>query len=759
MAITPLTGFKAFTFDGEKSTDYGVQILGEGVFNAPEREVEMINIPGRNGAFALDKGRFENIEVTYPANIIADSAADFAAAVSDLRNMLCSRRGYVRLQDDYHPDEYRMAVYKSGLEVDEKVLRAGEFDITFDCKPQRFLTSGEEPVTIGEWHETETASGEIASFEAKEGDAVKSLVVDIEPYQSGSGTPSPDNVRPISGYDSVVVSRYGKNLWSFASSGSKTSEGFIFPNASMPLVLPQGAYKFSAKASITNAIQLTFRNATDDVVATRIFTYTDVVDGKISYDFAFAESAYKASIYTNASASLTEIQLELGSTATDYEPYNGNTYTTDLSGTRYGGTLDVVSGVLTVTHKLVTLDGTETWFTNQAGYFALQKSSYDATLSTTEAYSDTMICNMLPYVYTQPSSQASFNAITHTIRVSMPNISTLADFKTWLGSNNLQFILQLATPTTVQLTAQEVELLVGLNQVWANSGDVSVEYGTAPNVLINPTLFESSPMLEVEGYGTIAFNGYEIELNNETLGDVTVLDNSTYTTRSKSFIFPSVLYNSGDTITVKNALFRWIVTHNESSSYTLVDFVSASDSLASAKTRIISRTPSPYSGHYETSYLSTAFESATFTAGTTSTLTDNVSAVFAIYNQSNLQFVENTTVTATWTIKYEVYDAENDMITLTWTSTDTSRASAFIDSPSLYSGTVVASSSISMLGHPTYIDCDLGECYRIDDDEYISLNHKVDLGSDLPKLGEGANTITYDDTVTDLKVIPRWWKI
>lgn len=139
---------KAFEFDGEISSDYGVQILGEGVFNAPEREVEMISIPGRNGAFALDKGRFENIEVTYPANIIANSTADFAAAVSDLRNMLCSRRGYCRLTDDYHPDEYRMAVYKSGLEVDEKVLRAGEFEIVFDCKPQRYLMSGEVPIDV-----------------------------------------------------------------------------------------------------------------------------------------------------------------------------------------------------------------------------------------------------------------------------------------------------------------------------------------------------------------------------------------------------------------------------------------------------------------------------------------------------------------------------------------------------------------------------------------------------------------------------------
>lgn len=150
MAITPLTGFKAFTFDGETSTDYGVQILGEGVFNAPEREVEMINIPGRNGAFALDKGRFENIDVKYPANIIADSTEDFAEAVSDLRNFLCSRKGYCRLTDDYHPDEYRMAVYREGLEVDERVLRAGDFDIVFDCMPQRYLTSGEEAITVAD---------------------------------------------------------------------------------------------------------------------------------------------------------------------------------------------------------------------------------------------------------------------------------------------------------------------------------------------------------------------------------------------------------------------------------------------------------------------------------------------------------------------------------------------------------------------------------------------------------------------------------
>lgn len=146
MGVNPLpTGgiYKYFTFDGETSASFGVHITGEGVFNAPKRAVEMVNIPARNGAFALDQGYFENIEVTYNASIVADTDADFADAISALRNFLCSRTGYCRLEDDYNPNEYRMAVYKSGLEVTPFVLKTGEFNITFDCKPQRFLKSGD----------------------------------------------------------------------------------------------------------------------------------------------------------------------------------------------------------------------------------------------------------------------------------------------------------------------------------------------------------------------------------------------------------------------------------------------------------------------------------------------------------------------------------------------------------------------------------------------------------------------------------------
>lgn len=137
-------------FDGVNTSDYGIVISGEGTYNAPKREVDMFSIPGRNGNFALDKGRFENIEVTYPAaNHEPNDLSTFRSNMDDLRNALASRIGYKRLEDTFHPDEYRMAMFKDGLEANMVgQAMASQFDIVFDCKPQRFLKSGGTEQTI-----------------------------------------------------------------------------------------------------------------------------------------------------------------------------------------------------------------------------------------------------------------------------------------------------------------------------------------------------------------------------------------------------------------------------------------------------------------------------------------------------------------------------------------------------------------------------------------------------------------------------------
>lgn len=136
------------TYDGVDSSDFGVFISGEGVFDAPARRGEMISIPGRNGSLFMDEGVFENITVEYPAFIGTGYEDIFRTKLGDLRSALSSRGNYKRLTDTYHPDEFRLGVFREGLEVDpQHITRAGGFTMKFDCKPQRFLVSGEDPIT------------------------------------------------------------------------------------------------------------------------------------------------------------------------------------------------------------------------------------------------------------------------------------------------------------------------------------------------------------------------------------------------------------------------------------------------------------------------------------------------------------------------------------------------------------------------------------------------------------------------------------
>ena len=138
-----------FVYDGVNSSDYGVFISGEGTFNSPKRRGEVIEIPGRNGSLFMDEDCFENIPGKYPAFIGTKTETDFRNKLAAFKSAILSRGNYKRLSDSYHPDEFRLATYKSGLEVDPKHYnRAGGFTLEFDCKPQRFLLSGETVQTF-----------------------------------------------------------------------------------------------------------------------------------------------------------------------------------------------------------------------------------------------------------------------------------------------------------------------------------------------------------------------------------------------------------------------------------------------------------------------------------------------------------------------------------------------------------------------------------------------------------------------------------
>ena len=137
--------YNYITYNGKSSADFGVWVSGGGTFDAPAKDVETVSVPGRNGDLTIDNGRFVNIPVAYPAFV----SNRFQPRIDEFRGWLCSQVGYQRLEDTYHPDEYRLGVYKSGLNVSPTARNlAGSFTLEFDCKPQRFLKSGEIPMTF-----------------------------------------------------------------------------------------------------------------------------------------------------------------------------------------------------------------------------------------------------------------------------------------------------------------------------------------------------------------------------------------------------------------------------------------------------------------------------------------------------------------------------------------------------------------------------------------------------------------------------------
>ena len=149
MAIVTGELYKGFTFGGISSKAYGVYITQEAAYNAPDRDVEVVEIAGRNGAYILDKGRFKNITVSYKCGIALDDEQSFESAIRTFRNALASKAGkYVRLEDDYNVNEYRQAAFLGGIEVDMADRRAGEFTVSFDAMPQRFLKAGETSVSV-----------------------------------------------------------------------------------------------------------------------------------------------------------------------------------------------------------------------------------------------------------------------------------------------------------------------------------------------------------------------------------------------------------------------------------------------------------------------------------------------------------------------------------------------------------------------------------------------------------------------------------
>lgn len=180
------------TFNGVSSEHYGINVEREPDYEYPERDYEIVHVPGRNGDIVVDKGSYKNTTRSY--NIAVGSVErNFTDMAKDILKWLHSSSGYARLEDSYEPDFFRLAMCKETGTVTNIFGHAGRCTIKFNCKPQRFLKTGERNVTF-------TRTGSLVNptgFEA---------LPTIKVYGNGDGVLSVggDTVT-ISGIDSFLV--------------------------------------------------------------------------------------------------------------------------------------------------------------------------------------------------------------------------------------------------------------------------------------------------------------------------------------------------------------------------------------------------------------------------------------------------------------------------------------------------------------------------------------------------------------------------
>ena len=134
-------------FDGvDIEAEYGIVVDGADTWAKPDRDREAVHVPGRSGDLIHDNGSWHNVEIEYHC-LIEHGFADRFDAFCD---WLYAHLGYFRFEDQLrHPGVYRMAEFYGPLEP-ETIFRdhAGQFDLKFNCKPQQWLTSGEEAVDL-----------------------------------------------------------------------------------------------------------------------------------------------------------------------------------------------------------------------------------------------------------------------------------------------------------------------------------------------------------------------------------------------------------------------------------------------------------------------------------------------------------------------------------------------------------------------------------------------------------------------------------
>lgn len=471
----------SFTYRGTTSDSMFFNVTERQVYNAPAFDVNAIEVPGRSGDVLNSQQRFKNKTLVYTGFI---RSSDFpgntqwerlSRGLRNIKAWICGDAGkYHDLTDDYDPGFIRRAFVSGETAINILFDRPDGATITITFMAEPFMYEVSEPMELPE---TKSASGDIITItDGAENTPLKSAVVNIEPVQSGSGDPSPTNIRPISGWSEVNVVAAGGNLFDVSArlvgqtnAAGASSSGYTLSDGQVTITkdattygrvmfsamyLKAGTYTLSLTAIASGAQNFAY-SIRDMGALTDIVGMTIVSQNTLTKTFTIPKDMNVAiSVQPKDSASgtltISNIQLELGSVATTYAAPTITPITIVLGQTVYGGTLDVVRGKL-----------------NAKPYYA--------------SYSGQTLVG--PWISSHDKYVAGATPTTGAQVVDMG-----------------------AAGTEYDVTPQTIKTLLGVNNIWANTGETEVEYIVPTE---NPTQWPSQPRLEItmSGAGTLTVNG------------------------------------------------------------------------------------------------------------------------------------------------------------------------------------------------------------------------------------------------------------
>lgn len=314
------------------------------------------------------------------------------------------------------------------------------------------------------------------------------------------------NECPISGWEGVNVNGAGRNLYG-GNDIEIGASSYYYRAYDLETALKQlkpgqtytGSAVFYARESSAADVTVSFRDGqqsfrilkADTRLSTARQSFTFTIPANVKWDALRYVLAYGGAPDDQTVAYIKDIQIEPGSTASDYEAYSGSVYPITLPsriGTVYGWQLEVKrdgTGVVVVNAVKVTLDGSES-----------ASSSFwqdMIVVSNTDwiAGSNAKNCTILTCVssLTQDRQDKCYVDVSSGItRIGFGLkylFETANDFKAFLSSmanagNPVEVVYEIAEPVTYNLTASEVNALIrtqpGLNHFWADSGNIALTY-------------------------------------------------------------------------------------------------------------------------------------------------------------------------------------------------------------------------------------------------------------------------------------------